>query len=40
MNNTIHEMKSTLEGKSIRLTEAEQIREMEDSGGYHCHRKE
>ena len=41
MNNTITEMKNTLEGINGRINEAEeQVSELEDSGGNQCHRTE
>ena len=41
MNSTISEMKNTLEGTNHRLMEPEeQISEVGDSGGNHCHKRE
>ena len=38
MNKTITEMKNTLEGINNRITKAEeQVSELEDTGGNHCH---
>ena len=37
MNNTIIEMKNTLEGINSRITEAEEpISDLEQNGGIHC----
>ena len=40
MNNTITEMKNTLEGISRRITEEEKRRPGRQDGGIHCHRTE